>query len=169
MDPQRLGLLIDQHAPALALYARQWCCSADDVVQEAFLQLASRRQPPENVVAWLYRVVRNAAVSSARAERRRRRHEKDAASLARPWFLPREGADLDGLTARDALQALPLELREPLVAHLWGGLSFEQIGALLGVSGSTAHRRYLEALSALRERLRVSCSDLPTTRRPGRS
>src|SRR5262245_59229267 len=114
MDPQRLGLLIDQHAPALALYARQWCRCADDVVQEAFLQLASQGREPDNVVAWLYRVVRNGAVSAARAEQRRRRHETGAAALSRPWFLPREGADLDEQTARDALSSLPLELREPL-------------------------------------------------------
>jgi RNA polymerase sigma-70 factor (ECF subfamily) len=169
MDPQRLGQLIDEHAAALVLYARQWCCAADDVVQEAFLALASQRAPPDNVVAWLYRVVRNGAIAAARSEQRRRRHEKSAATLASGWFLPREGADLDGQTVREALAGLPLALREPLVAHLWGGLSFEQLGTVMGVSASTVHRRYQEGLSALRERLRVSCSDLPTTRRRDQS
>jgi DNA-directed RNA polymerase specialized sigma24 family protein len=56
---------------------------------------------------------------------------------------------------------LPLEQRETLVAHLWGGLTFEQIGELTGVSSSTAHRRYLAGLSALRERLRVTCPNDP--------
>jgi RNA polymerase sigma-70 factor (ECF subfamily) len=39
------------------------------------------------------------------------------------------------------------------VARLWGGLSFEQISELVGASVSTAHRRYFEGLSHLRERL----------------
>jgi RNA polymerase sigma-70 factor (ECF subfamily) len=40
-------------------------------------------------------------------------------------------------------------------------LTFEQIGELTGVSSSTAHRRYLAGLSALRERLRVPCPKDP--------
>ena len=39
-----------------------------------------------------------------------------------------------------------------IVAHLWGALTFEQIAELAGCSSSTAHRRYLAGLSALRER-----------------
>jgi RNA polymerase sigma factor (sigma-70 family) len=165
MDPQRLGQLIDEHAAALTLYARQWCRAPDDVVQEAFLKLAAQRRVPDNLIAWLYRVVRNGAITQARAEQRRRRHEH-AAAVADAWFMPSEGAAVDGQTARDALASLPLELREPLIAHLWGGLTFEQIGQVMGVSSSTAHRRYLEGLAVLRERLHIPCSDLPTTRPP---
>ena len=159
MTPEALGRLVDRHAAALTLFARQWCAAAEDVVQEAFVKLAGQRRPPDNVAGWLYRVVRNGALSAARAERRRRRHESAAAAPA--WFLPSEGAALDGEAAAAALQALPPDLREPLVAHLWGGLTFEQVGALTGVSSSTAHRRYLAALEALRRRLRVPCP--PTT------
>jgi RNA polymerase sigma-70 factor (ECF subfamily) len=72
---------------------------------------------------------------------------------------------LDIEAATTALQALPLELREIVVAHLWGGLSFEQIGELAGVSASTAHRHYTAALQVLRRKLRVTCHDQPTTRK----
>jgi RNA polymerase sigma-70 factor (ECF subfamily) len=54
-----------------------------------------------------------------------------------------------------ALQGLPAEQREVIVAHLWGGLTFEQIAGLVGASSSTAHRWYLAGLAALRDRLRV--------------
>jgi len=37
MDPTFLGRLIDRHAAALVLYARQWCAAPEDVVQDAFL------------------------------------------------------------------------------------------------------------------------------------
>src|SRR5436190_7938629 len=90
MDPEVLARLIDRHAAALVLYARQWCAAAEDVVQEALVKLAGQRPPPRNVAGWLYRVVRNGAISAARAESRRRRHEAQAAR-GRCWF--EAGAD----------------------------------------------------------------------------
>lgn len=163
VGPERLGQLLDDHAAALVLYARQWCAAAEDVVQEAFVKLAGQRPQPDNAVAWLYRVVRNGAHSSARAERRRRQHESVAAARQPAWLVPADGAGLDAATVTEALQKLPIEQREVIVAHLWGGLTFEQIGALTATSASTAHRRYLAALAVLRERLRVPCPNNPKT------
>jgi|SRR5579884_380894 len=157
MGPHHLAKLIDAHAAALTLYARQWCPAPEDVVQEAFVKLSTSAVPPDNEVGWLYRVVRNAAISAGRAARRRQRHEAEAAGRRRDWFLPSDGVGLDARTAAAALEALPDEQRETIVAHLWGGLTFEQIGALSGVSSSTAHRRYLAALETLRRRLHVPC------------
>jgi RNA polymerase sigma-70 factor (ECF subfamily) len=165
MGPEVLGRLLDEHAAALVLYARQWCDAPEDVVQEAFVKLAAQRPPPLRVVPWLYRVVRNAAISAGRSARRRRRREAEAAARVPEWFVPSEPARLDTEAATAALRALPPEQRETIVAHLWGGLTFEQIGELTGVSSSTAHRRYQEALEALRVKLRVSWRNEPTTRK----
>ena len=68
----------------------------------------------------------------------------------------------DGATVSAALQLLPLEQREVLVARLWGGLTFEQIAELNGTSSSSTHRLYHAGLAALRERLRVSCPNSPS-------
>ena len=157
MGPEFLARLIDEHGAALVLYARQWCAAPEDVVQEAFLKLVALPRPPANPLPWLYRVVRNAAVSAGRAERRRRRHEEAAAARAPAWFRGIEPAHLDAGAAAAALQALPPEQREVIVAHLWGGLTFEQVAEVVGCSSSTAHRWYAAGLSALRERLGVSC------------
>jgi RNA polymerase sigma factor (sigma-70 family) len=160
MNSDELGRLIDRHAPALELYARQWCDTPEDVVQEAFLKLAEQGGLPDNPAAWLFRVVRNGAINASTAARRRRRHESGAAE-ARTWFQVESTAshpdafDPESLTAE--LQALPLEQREVIVAHLWGGLTFEQIAKITGISSSTAHRQYCAGLSTLRERLGVSC------------
>jgi RNA polymerase sigma-70 factor (ECF subfamily) len=163
MGPDYLGRLLDEQAAALVLYARQWCATPEDVVQEAFLKLVAQREPPAAPVAWLYRVVRNAAVSASRSERRRRQHEAAAASRAAPWLeAPRVDA-LDAEAASAALQALPLEEREVIVAHIWGRLTFEEIGALAGCSSSTAHRWYVSGLSALRERLGETCPSQEAT------
>jgi RNA polymerase sigma-70 factor (ECF subfamily) len=155
MDAVSLGRLLDRHGPALTLYARQWTESPEDIVQEAFVKLVQQRQPPAQVVPWLFRVVRNAAVSAARAQRRRQRHESHAASQVPTWFATSEGEGLDAEAATRALESLPLEERETIVAHLWGGLSFEEVAVLTGTSSSTAHRRYAAGLAALRERLKA--------------
>jgi RNA polymerase sigma-70 factor (ECF subfamily) len=164
MGPELLGRLVDQHAAALVLYARQWCAAPEDVVQEAFLKLVAQRPPPDNPAAWLYRVVRNAARSAARSARRRQRYEAAAAARAPAWFDDANADGLDAATATEALQDLPPDEREVIVAHLWGGLTFEQIAEVAGCSPSTAHRRYAAGLAALRERLAIPCRNRGTTR-----
>jgi len=163
VSPELLGRLVDDHAAALVLYARQWCAAPEDVVQEAFLKLAQQLSVPDNPAGWLYRVVRNGAISAARSTRRRRRHEGLAAARAPAWFIA-EASALDAEAATAALQELPVEQREIIVAHLWGGLSFEQIAELVGTSPSTAHRWYTAGLTSLRERLGVPCPSKPTIR-----
>src|SRR2546423_10524135 len=78
IDAEMLGRLLDEHGPALALYAAQWTDSADDCVQEALVELARQRPSPEHVVAWLYRVVKHRALNAARGDRRRRERESRA-------------------------------------------------------------------------------------------
>ena len=157
MGPEVLGRLIDEHAAALVLYARQWCATPEDVVQEALLKLIAQRKPPDRLVSWLYRVVRNAAIDASRSAERRRRHESRAAARTPAWFCAGETAEIDADAASSALQTLPVEQREVIVAHLWGGLTFEEIGELIDASSSTAHRWYLAGLITLRERLGVLC------------
>src|SRR3954452_131567 len=78
IDAEQLGRLLDEHGPALALYAAQWTDAADDCVQEALVELARQPQSPDHVVAWLYRVVKHRALNAARGARRRRERESRA-------------------------------------------------------------------------------------------
>lgn len=57
----------------------------------------------------------------------------------------------------EVLETLAPEQREVVVAYLWGGLTFAEIGRLMGISDSSAHRRYLEALKKLRNKLSQPC------------
>ena len=90
LGPEILGRLFDEHAAALVLYARPWCEAPEDVVQDAFVALARQDPAPGRVVAWLYRAVRNGAITAARRSRRRRRREQRAAGResvpGSPWF-----------------------------------------------------------------------------------
>lgn len=168
VGPDLLTRLLDEHAAALTLYARQWCHqqsrdAAEDVVQDAFIRLVREQAVPAKVVGWLYRVVRNGAISASRSAARRTRHEHQAAQRGEPWFEKNDDDALDAAEATQALAALPLEQRETIVLRLWGGLSFEQIAELTETSISTAHRRYLAGLSALRER-QTPCT-IPTSQK----
>ena len=156
MSPPDVARLIDAHAAPLVLYARQWCDAPEDVVQEAFLKLVRQGRPPRDPAAWLYRVVRNGALDAAKMAQRRQRRESAAARPVR-WFVEPEVDGLDAETAVAALQRLPPEQREVIVARHWGGLSFEQIAAAAGCSASTAFRRYSAGLEDLRKHLGVSC------------
>ena len=166
MDPDAIGRLLDRHAAALTLFARQICDAPEDVVQEAFLRISLLDVPPDDPAGWLFRVVRNLALDASIAAGRRRRHESRAAAASTNWFesQPAPGADaIDPGEAEAILQSLPREQREVIVAHLWGGLTFEQIARASGTSSSTAHRLYARGLESLRERLGVPC---PTRRKP---
>ena len=156
MTPTEVTRLIDAHSAPLVLYARQWCDAPEDIVQEAFIKLVRQTRPPEDVVAWLYRVVRNGALDDAKMARRRQRRELAAARPGR-WFIEPEVDGLDAQTAVAALEQLAPEQREVIVARHWGGLSFEQIAAVAGCSASTAFRRYTAGVEDLRNQLGVIC------------
>src|SRR5688572_13001837 len=160
MTPRQLGDLIDRLGPALVLCARQWTPAPEDVVQDAFLKLVAARRAPDDPSAWLFSVVRNRAVDLAKADRRRVRREEAARPERR--FVEPEGDGLDADRAVAALERLPTELRETIVARLWGGLTFDQIAAVSGCSTSSAFRRYEAGLAALRETLGVPCPTDPT-------
>jgi len=158
IGPELLGRLFDAHAAALRLYARQWCdgSDAEDVVQEAYLSLARQSSLPDQVAAWLHRVVRNTAISTARS--RHRRHQREAqASSGEAWFALVDD-QIDARSATRLLAELELDCREVIVARLWGGLTFDQIARLQGCSLTTAHRRYQHGLAQLHERLERPCS-----------
>jgi RNA polymerase sigma-70 factor (ECF subfamily) len=149
--PDELGRLYREHAAALRLYARQWPGGDEDLVQDAFVKLAQQSPLPDVPVAWLYRVVRNGALSAGRGAARRRRRE-GRASTPEAWFCTADDR-IDGREATRLLAELPLEQREAVVARVWGGLTLEQVARLAGCSLPTAHRRYHAGLAALRERL----------------
>lgn len=157
VGPDLLERLFSRHATALEFYARQWCANSEDVVQEALVLLAAEPQVPQDVAAWLYRVVRTRAINASRSANRRKRYESAAALPERTWFVSSPSDAIDAHAAAAALEGLPDEQREVVVARVWGGLTFQQIGQLTGTSDSTAHRRYLAALDTLRKKLGMPC------------
>lgn len=155
--PNQITQLLDRHGAPLVLYARQWCDSPEDIVQQALIRLWEQPTAPERPVAWLYRVVRNLAIDWSRAQRRRWDHESSAAHSRQAsraaWFHASSDSGLEATQVTTALATLPIDQREVIVARLWSGLTFAEIAELTETSTSTAHRRYAEGLASLRARL----------------
>jgi RNA polymerase sigma-70 factor (ECF subfamily) len=116
--------------------------------------MASRRLPAEPRT-WLFRCVRNAAISAWRSNRRRGRRERQAASDE--WFVPRPEDKLDAASAQEALRALPPVQREIVTLRIWSGLTLAQIAEVTGLAVSNVHHQYRLGLQAMRERLEQSC------------
>ena len=154
IEPERLGRLFDEHASALGLYARSWCDAPEDIVQEAFVELARQRVAPDRPEAWLYRVVRNRAISASRSFWRRRKRERNGAS-PEAWFAATDDR-IDAQEAVRLLSELDAETRGVIVARIWGGLTFDEIARVEGCSLTTAHRRYSAGLALLHERIEPS-------------
>lgn len=142
----------------LLLFARQWDETlAEDVVQTAmmkFWQCFKGAEKPDNIAAWLFQTVRNELKYRIRQQKTDQKHLELHAGTRPPWFLPSAETRLDAETVAEELARLPIELREVIVAKIWGDLSFEEIAELLGTSRSTAHRRYVDGLEQLRKKVK---------------
>ncbi|HBL29714.1 MAG TPA: RNA polymerase sigma factor [Acidobacteria bacterium] len=130
---------------------------AEDLLQEAFLQIHRARhtyQPPHPVVPWAFAIARNVYRMDRRAAGRRRRYEEPAPGEVPELPIPAEADGLaDRQAVRRALLKVPEDGREPLLLHHVWGLSFGEIGAVLGIRGGAAKVRAHRAMNALRRLL----------------
>jgi Sigma-70, region 4 len=91
----------------------------------------------------------------------RRRKDRESTPPSTGWFIEPEIDGLDADRAVECLGRLPDDVREVIVARIWGGLSFEQIATVAGCSASTAYRRFESGIVTLREILGVPCPNRP--------
>lgn len=136
---------------------------AEDVVQEAWLRLdqLAHRRPPEQPVAYLYRIVRNLAIDRYRRGQRERRHmEPDGHALslqvADDAGSPEAAAvardDLRLLT--DAMAALPDRTRIALEMRRFGGCSLQEIAEHLDISVTSVNRIIAKGIAQCRRHMR---------------
>jgi RNA polymerase sigma factor (sigma-70 family) len=148
----------EAHAAALVLYARQWLSSgeAEDVVHDVFVRLIAMECSPDDAKAWLFRAVRNEAISKSRSFWRRKRREANVSRDRREWFEHRVDDLIDAAAAQRALANLSNEQREVVVLRIWAALAFQEIADLVGVSVSTAFERYKMALGLMKSQIQKS-------------
>lgn len=158
LDPAELTDWFEAHAAPLVLYARQWLDrgAAEDVVQEAFVRLMLQPRPPGNVKAWLYRTVRNEAISRCRSDRRRVERET-VRGVQEAYFEPPASELPDADAAAAALLALPEPQREAIVLRIWGEMTLREISQLTNWPVSTAFHHYKLGLRAIRQQMGITC------------
>ena len=160
ISQKQLAQWYEAHGTDLMLYARQWSADeqAEDIVQDAFIKLLKQRRCPDNVRAWLFRVVRNCSISRIRRLQHRRQAGRKLARPESPWFESRDDDLIDARMVQNLLQTLPSNLREIVLLRIWGQMSLREISQIVNRSVPLVHHDYKTALETIRKKLeRSSC------------
>ncbi|MET7772957.1 sigma-70 family RNA polymerase sigma factor [Nocardia sp. NPDC005366] len=129
---------------------------AEDVVQEVFLT-AWRRLPQLAVdaafVGWLYRMTTNRCLNVIRARRPRVDIDPDATESPRSDAQPEHAAQVSGQLAalNEALDALTPGQRACWLLRELDGLSYEEIGEIVGANTTAVRGRIARARAQLAE------------------
>src|SRR5580658_3265825 len=133
--------------------------TAEDLVHEVFLRMIRYRhtyRTEEETAgafeAWMYRIARNALADNARKHRHEitaGEGELEAIESGRPTPFDTAAKRQDLALLYRALRELPEERRELLVLARFQGLSYEQIGRILGCESGTVKGRVFRAMKEL--------------------
>ncbi len=129
---------------------------AEDLLQETFLQLHRARQtytPPRPVRPWIYAITRHVALMHLRSMRRRKEvlPDEDLPEVPVPPEMDQlaDRATVQRLLAHPAAKAR----RRSSSSTTCSGMSFEEVGPIVGIAPGTAKVRAHRALKKIREQL----------------
>lgn len=145
-----IGEIYEAHAPAVFRCLLVWSRNgaiAEDLTAETFYRAIVSRQPVCALTArgYLIAIARNVWRKHVA---RRGREDGLPPEVVAPASLSAE-ARIDLQRTLKALVSLPEDLREPLVLYAQGGLSYEEIGAQLGISMAAVKIRIFRARQKL--------------------
>jgi RNA polymerase sigma factor (sigma-70 family) len=172
---ERISEAIDRDHARLRNFIRSRVidpADAEDILQDVFYELVEAyrmMKPVEQVTAWLFRVARNRIIDRFRRRNREAQQSEpatmseDGEALLAHDLLPSPDAGPEAAYARsvlleeldEALDELPEEQREILIAHEFMGYSFKELAAQSGVSVNTLILRKHYAVLHLRQRLQA--------------
>jgi RNA polymerase sigma factor (sigma-70 family) len=170
---QQISEVVDHEYAGLRRFIRRRVADsaeAEDILQDVFYELIETyrlMKPVEQVGAWLFRVARNRIVDVFRRKRREAsRVAPVSSSEAEDWLqlddvLPSSDGGPEASYFRmvlaeemdDALDELPEEQREVLIANELMGYTFQEIAERTGVGINTLLSRKRYAVQHLRKRL----------------
>ncbi len=158
MEYESFAALVAPHTATMARVAAALVglADAEDAAQEALLR-AWRSWPSLRdagaVHTWLLRITvnvcRNWQVGHFGASRRR----SAPLALADHLTAPAHDGDADALDLRQAVMALPDDLRRVVALRFYAGMDSTQIGAVLDAPSATIRTRLRRALELLRREL----------------
>jgi len=134
---------------------------SEEVAQEVLVevwQCASRFDPGRgSAMAWVATIAHRRAVDRVRSEQRSAQRELRAAAhtIAYDDVAETAEANLDRERVRRCLQSLTELQREAITLAYYGGYTYRQVAALLGVAAGTVSTRMRDSLIRLRDCLGV--------------
>lgn len=161
-DRAAFGELVRLHRDAVYRFAARWLADPDqalDVAQEVFVRafngLTSYRGEGK-FRTWLFSITLNAARSVARRQKRRGEVHLEVAvnypDLRTPPDAKAARAEAFARAARE-LASLPEKQRGAVTLRIYEGLSFKEIGEIIGCSEGSARVNYHHGIQKLREAL----------------
>src|ERR1043165_1608378 len=165
-------LLVDQHGADVWRVITSRCpdrAAAEDAAQDFWSDLpraaASFRVADGDVErsarAWLLRVAYTTALDARRRDRVRRRRQGEGTPAIEERPMPDHHDHHLLERVQRALAALPEGQRRPLLLHVVGGLSYEELSADLRCTVNNARVKVHRALKRVRDLLGVEGRDLP--------
>jgi RNA polymerase sigma-70 factor (ECF subfamily) len=140
--------------------------TADELMQEVWFAVARealRYQPSARFTTWLFTIARNRIIDWARTQRPQTSLDStgyEAGAVVMQLSTEPSSGPLAAAVASEqssalahALAQLPAEQRDAFLMHVEGGISVEEIGAIVGVSFETAKSRLRYARVKLRDLL----------------
>ena len=162
LSPEAIQRLVESHREFLAFLERrvESRAVAEDILQEAFVRGLERGagvRDEDSVVAWFYRVLRNAVVDhyrhNASAERALEAYGREFASVEPAHEIQDEICQcLNGL-----LESLKPEYGQALRLVDMEDGSLKELAARAGISEGNAAVRVHRAREAMRKQVRLSC------------
>jgi RNA polymerase sigma-70 factor (ECF subfamily) len=158
-DDEAFAQLVERHQrPLLNFFLRSGAMDeSEDLVQKTFVRLyryRDRYRPVARFVTFLYHLARNVWIDETRSLARKRRLvnalREEERERTPPGSTPPSGAAMDAATA---LASLSPKLRDVVVLHIYQGLRYHEIAAVLGIPEGTVKSRMNLAMSALRQAL----------------
>jgi RNA polymerase sigma-70 factor (ECF subfamily) len=172
MDQPELERLYRRLEKPMYNVVYRWLWNTDDahdVVQEAFVRLWDARARVDAATAepFVYRITLNLAASRLRRRKRWAWVPLESVRLVLQASSPEDRAALeeDQARVRAAVGSLPEDLCNVVLLTEMTELTYEQIGAALGIPAGTVGSRRHRALEALRRKLETSTREL-AARRP---
>lgn len=137
---------------------------ADDLTQstiERALRSREQWQPGTRLDSWLYRIMRNLWIDTARARTRKERHEAPEDEALHVGEDPRDAieASLELKRAMAAMEFLPDEQREVVALILVEGFGYREASEMLGLPIGTVSSRLVRGRTALLALLRGDGDD----------
>lgn len=147
LEPHHLGELLDRYWPTLVAWVGGERHAAEDIIQQAFIQLAQEYPVPTNCVAWLFKVSKRLSVNQHISLLRRQSRERVVAEVR---SLDQSQLSTSEIDLHDSLARLDHSQREIIIAKIWGGLTFDEISTSLQLSTTTVWRSYQEGIDRLK-------------------